>query len=265
MPSAVLVALADEESRADGNAVADALRARGIPCEVAPAPQKFGKQIRYAERRGIPFVWFPAADGGTRSRTSGRRQVPADPATWTPPTEDLRPQVTSTSNEEQLVIRTHDAGALRAEHVDQTVTLAGRVARRRDHAGSPSSTCATRAASSRSSSATRRWRTACARVLPRVTGTVALRPEGNANPNLPSGDIEVIADGVEVLGAAAPLPFPIDDAGRTAATGGGPPRHRYLDLRRSGPAPRCGCAARSTRRPATCWTRTASSRSRRRR
>ena len=60
-------------------AVADALRARGIACEVAPNAQKFGKQIRTAERRGIPFVWFPgsaddggADDGATRSRTSDR-------------------------------------------------------------------------------------------------------------------------------------------------------------------------------------------------
>jgi histidyl-tRNA synthetase len=101
VPSAVLVALSDEESRPDANAVADALRARGVPCEVAASPQKFGKQIRYAERRGIPFVWFAAGDGTheVKDIRSGD-QVPADPAAWTPPTEDLRPQVTSTSHEE---------------------------------------------------------------------------------------------------------------------------------------------------------------------
>ncbi|HZK36074.1 MAG TPA: histidine--tRNA ligase, partial [Aeromicrobium sp.] len=59
VPSAVLVALIDDESRAQSNAIAQQLRARGIPTEVAAAPQKFGKQIRYAERRGIPYVWFP--------------------------------------------------------------------------------------------------------------------------------------------------------------------------------------------------------------
>jgi aspartyl-tRNA synthetase len=66
-----------------------------------------------------------------------------------------------------------------------------------------------------------------------VTGEVALRPEGNANPNLPSGEIEVIAEDVEVLSASAALPFPIDehvDVGEEARL-----RHRYLDLRRSGP------------------------------
>ena len=59
VPSAVLVALPDEDSRAPSDAVAQALRARGIPAEVAATAQKYGKQIRYAERRGIPFVWFP--------------------------------------------------------------------------------------------------------------------------------------------------------------------------------------------------------------
>jgi histidyl-tRNA synthetase len=94
VPSAVLVALVDEESRGDSDTIATALRARGIPCEVAAAPQKFGKQIRYAERRGIPFVWFTAADGGheVKDIRTGE-QVGADPAAWTPPTEDLRPQV----------------------------------------------------------------------------------------------------------------------------------------------------------------------------
>ncbi|HEU5038182.1 MAG TPA: histidine--tRNA ligase [Nocardioides sp.] len=101
VPSAVLVALVDEESRPASDAVATALRARGIPTEVAVSAQKFGKQIRYAERRGIPYVWFPgSADAGDEVKDirSGE-QVAADPATWTPPTEDLRPRV-STSNEE---------------------------------------------------------------------------------------------------------------------------------------------------------------------
>ena len=98
VPSAVLVALVDEESRAASDEVATALRARGIPCEVAVSAQKFGKQIRYAERRGIPYVWFP--DQGEVKDIRSGEQVAADPATWTPPSEDLRPQV-RTSNEEQ--------------------------------------------------------------------------------------------------------------------------------------------------------------------
>lgn len=96
VPSAVVVAVVDEESRAASEAVATALRARGIPCEVAPGAQKFGKQIRYAERRGIPYVWFPGrADDGAHEVKDIRsgEQGAADPAVWTPPTEDLRPQV----------------------------------------------------------------------------------------------------------------------------------------------------------------------------
>src|SRR3954447_5333877 len=62
VPSAVLVAMADEGARETSNRVAQRLRARGIPAEVAASAQKFGKQIRYAERRGIPYVWFPADD-----------------------------------------------------------------------------------------------------------------------------------------------------------------------------------------------------------
>lgn len=96
VPSAVLVALVDDESRPASEAVAEALRARGIPCEVASSPQRFGKQIRAAERRGIPFVWFPAnGDDGVHEVKDIRSgdQAAADPATWTPPTEDLRPQV----------------------------------------------------------------------------------------------------------------------------------------------------------------------------
>jgi histidyl-tRNA synthetase len=100
VPSAVLVALPDEASRPLSDAVAQRLRARGIPTEVAAAPQKYGKQIRYAERRGIPFVWFPAVAGpegeaGTHEvkdiRTGEQQQ--ADPDAWAPPREDLRPHM----------------------------------------------------------------------------------------------------------------------------------------------------------------------------
>jgi histidyl-tRNA synthetase len=94
VPSAVLIALTDEESRRASDDIADALRRNGIPCEVAPSPQKFGRQIRYAERRGIPYVWFTTSDGSheVKDIRSGE-QVTADPETWMPPTEDLRPQV----------------------------------------------------------------------------------------------------------------------------------------------------------------------------
>jgi len=68
------------------------LRTRGIPVEVAPAPQKYGRQIRYAERRGIPFVWFPGGRHEVKDIRSGE-QVPADPDSWQPPENDLHPQV----------------------------------------------------------------------------------------------------------------------------------------------------------------------------
>jgi histidyl-tRNA synthetase len=95
-PSCVLVALADETDRAQGMGVAAALRQRGIPCEVAPQAAKFGKQIKFADRRGIPFVWFPAS-GDQRSDSvkdirSGAQAV-ADPSSWAPPADDLRPRV----------------------------------------------------------------------------------------------------------------------------------------------------------------------------
>ncbi len=92
VPSAVLVAVTDEASRPASEQVAAALRRRDIACEVAPAPQKFGKQIRYAERRGIPHVWFPGDPDQVKDIRSGE-QVDADPASWRPTTEDLHARV----------------------------------------------------------------------------------------------------------------------------------------------------------------------------
>ena len=90
VPSVVLVAVTDEESRGEADAIADQLRTNGIPCEVAPNAAKFGKQIKHAERRGIPYVWFGAEVKDIRSGN----QMAADPATWEPPAEDLRPTIT---------------------------------------------------------------------------------------------------------------------------------------------------------------------------
>jgi histidyl-tRNA synthetase len=98
VPSAVLVALVDEAGRPASDALADQLRANGVPCEVAASPQKFGKQIRYAERRGIPYVLFPGGDDPSagvevKDIRSGE-QTAVDPATWTPPAADLAPHIT---------------------------------------------------------------------------------------------------------------------------------------------------------------------------
>ncbi|GIG20402.1 histidine--tRNA ligase [Cellulomonas chitinilytica] len=100
VPSAVLVAVTQEEDRSRSDAVAVALRARGIPVEVAPSAAKFGKQIRHADRRGIPYVWFlgqtdddgVVAGDQVKDIRSGE-QVPADATTWRPPAEDRWPRV----------------------------------------------------------------------------------------------------------------------------------------------------------------------------
>jgi aspartyl-tRNA synthetase len=137
------------------------------------------------------------------------------------------------------VIRTHDAGALRAEHVGQTVTLAGWVARRRDHGGV--AFLDLREASGvvqvvvRDEAVAHSLRS---EYCLKVTGEVVARKPGNENPNLDTGEIEVVATDVEVLSAAAPLPFPVDDAASSKSGEVGEEarlKHRYLDLRRSGP------------------------------
>ncbi|MEW2539999.1 histidine--tRNA ligase [Micromonospora chalcea] len=93
VPTCVLVAVTAEEDRAASDAVAAALRSRGVPTEVSPSAAKFGKQIRYAERRGIPYVWFPGADGDEVKDIRSGEQVAASAGEWTPPRADLKPLV----------------------------------------------------------------------------------------------------------------------------------------------------------------------------
>ena len=273
VPSAVLVAVTDEADRDASTAVATALRARGVACEVSADAAKFGKQIRAAERRGIPFVWFTQADGSHQVKDirSGD-QVEADPATWTPPEADLRPQVVSTHHEHrgEPVIRTHDAGALRAEHVGQTVVLAGWVARRRDHGGV--AFLDLREASGVVQVVVRDEEVAHSlrsEFCLKVTGEVVARKPGNENPNLPTGDIEVVAD--RRRGALPPA-----RRCRSRSTTPAPPRAATWGRRPASstatstcaaavPTTPCACAARSTRPPATSSTATTSSRSRPRR
>ena len=95
-----LLAVTDEASRPVSEAVADKLRARGICADVAPTAAKFGKQIKFADKRGIPFVWFPAGvdEAGNSGADSVKdirsgEQVEADAATWQCPEQDLRVQV----------------------------------------------------------------------------------------------------------------------------------------------------------------------------
>jgi aspartyl-tRNA synthetase len=133
------------------------------------------------------------------------------------------------------VIRTHEAGALRASDAGQTVTLAGWVATRRDHGGVAFIDL--------------RDRSGIVQVVVRgdeiahdlrnewvlaVTGEVRAREERNVNPNIPTGEIEVVASAIEVLNEAAPLPFQLDaysEVGEEARL-----KYRYLDLRRAAPA-----------------------------
>ncbi|WP_427018041.1 histidine--tRNA ligase [Pseudarthrobacter sp. P1] len=99
VPTAVLVTLANDDAWIQAQDVAAALRARGISAEVAAKADKFGKQIKYADRRGIPFVWFTDDDGAHQVKDirSGE-QVAADPAAWMPPSADLHPTITVAPN-----------------------------------------------------------------------------------------------------------------------------------------------------------------------
>ncbi|WP_092535253.1 histidine--tRNA ligase [Actinomyces ruminicola] len=96
VPTAVLVAVTDEAHRGASDSIADALRSRGIAADVSPTAAKYGKQIRFADRRGIPYVWFPGADGEPDSVKDIRsgEQVRSDAATWIPSDEaDLAPRL----------------------------------------------------------------------------------------------------------------------------------------------------------------------------
>lgn len=98
-PTCVLVALNSEEHRPAAHTLARQLRARGIAAEVASAPQKYGKQIRYAERKGIPYVWLHDAQGDGRHEVRDLRtstQADADPQTWEPAPDRVRAHIRAT-------------------------------------------------------------------------------------------------------------------------------------------------------------------------
>ncbi|OBI48113.1 aspartate--tRNA ligase [Mycobacterium kyorinense] len=133
------------------------------------------------------------------------------------------------------MLRSHVAGSLRAADAGQKVTLAGWVARRRDHGGvifidlrdaSGVSQVVFRAADVLEQAHRLRAEFCIA-----VEGVVEIRPEGNANPDIATGEIEVNATTLTVLGECAPLPFQLDEsAGEETRL-----KYRYLDLRRDGP------------------------------
>ena len=135
------------------------------------------------------------------------------------------------------MLRNHDAGSLRASHAGQTVTLAGWVARRRDHGGV--AFIDLRDATGSVQVVIRDEKMAGqlrAEWCLQITGKVALRPAGNENSNLPTGAIEVMGDDVVVLSESAPLPFPVDSGSESEISEEVRLRYRYLDLRREGPA-----------------------------
>jgi len=135
------------------------------------------------------------------------------------------------------MIRTHDAGSLRASHAGQTVTLAGWVARRRDHGGVAFIDLRDATGSVQvvirdevlAGSLRAEWCLA-------ITGEVVARPSGNENLTLPTGAIEVMGDAITVLSESAPLPFPVDTGVESEISEEVRLRYRYLDLRREGPA-----------------------------
>jgi len=134
------------------------------------------------------------------------------------------------------VLRSHAAGSLRSSDAGRRVTLAGWVARRRDHGGVIFIDL--REASGiaqvvfREAGVLAQAHRLRAEFCVAVEGVVEIRPEGNANPEIATGDIEVNATSLTVLGECAPLPFQLDEpAGEESRL-----KYRYIDLRRDGPA-----------------------------
>lgn len=133
------------------------------------------------------------------------------------------------------MIRSHEAGTLRASDIGSEVELAGWVARRRDHGGV--AFLDLRDASGVVQVVVHDHEVAHGlrdEYCLRIRGSVEKRPDGNENPELPTGEVEVVSTEVEVLSESAPLPFPIDD--RVSVGDETRLKYRYLDLRRDSAA-----------------------------
>ncbi|MEY9942500.1 aspartate--tRNA ligase [Streptacidiphilus sp. MAP5-3] len=135
------------------------------------------------------------------------------------------------------MIRTHEAGTLRPEHAGTTVTLAGWVARRRDHGGvafvDVRDTSGTVQVVFRDLEAVGELRSEwCVKIV----GDVRVRPEGNENPDIPTGQVEVVVSELTVLSEAAALPFQVAEYEPGSVNEEVRLKYRYLDLRREGPA-----------------------------
>ena len=135
------------------------------------------------------------------------------------------------------MLRTHDAGTLNARNVDTKVVLAGWVARRRDHGGVAfidlrDSTGSVQVVINDEKIAGELRAEWC--VL--IEGNVKLRPSGNENKEIPTGEIEVVCESLQVLSESAALPFPVDSGDIGNISEEVRLKYRYLDLRREGPA-----------------------------
>jgi len=135
------------------------------------------------------------------------------------------------------MLRSHDAGTLNSKNVDAKVILAGWVARRRDHGGVAfidlrDSTGSVQVVINDEKIAGELRAEWC--VL--ISGIVKLRPKGNENSEIPTGEIEVVCESLQVLSEAAPLPFPVDSGDIGNISEEVRLKYRYLDLRREGPA-----------------------------
>ena len=219
------------------------LRAAGVAADTSFEDRPLKAQLKMADRAGAAY----AAIVGERELEAGHRDAPAARGRAAgrcgrrDPRREARARDGSRMKESESIyrtaMRTHACGELTAEHVDAAVVLCGWVASRRDHGGvtfidlrdregivqvvfHPEEAAEAHAAAQRLSSED----------VVRVTGTVRARPDGMANPQLPTGEIEVAAASLEVLSEAETPPFPIEDrieAGEELRL-----RFRYLDLRR---------------------------------
>jgi aspartyl-tRNA synthetase len=135
------------------------------------------------------------------------------------------------------MLRTHDAGLLTAKDIGATVKLAGWVARRRDHGGV--AFVDLRDASGWVQVVINDEKIAGelrAEWCVLINGVVKQRPSGNENKDIPTGEIEIICDFLEVLSESAPLPFPVDSGDESNISEEVRLKYRYLDLRRENPA-----------------------------
>jgi aspartyl-tRNA synthetase len=167
--------------------------------------------------------------GSSRKRSSTGARLPPQRHHYTVAV------VSSGLSQGVFVLRSHAAGSLRSTDAGQKVTLAGWVARRRDHGGvifiDLRDASGVAQVVFREADVLEQAHRLRAEFCVAVDGIVETRPEGNANADIATGDIEVNATSLRVLGESAPLPFQLDEtAGEEARL-----KYRYLDLRREGP------------------------------